>query len=93
MHKSERFDAGGAIGMSVIHTIGGDYEQYVGKEVVRRIEAKARPLHDMHVLHMNSTYYGGGVSQILSSLTLLTNSLGIETGWRVVHGPPRTSSA
>ncbi|BBL68175.1 glycosyltransferase [Methanoculleus chikugoensis] len=86
MHKSERFDAG-AIGMSVIHTIG-DYEQYVGKEVVRRIEAKARPLHDMHVLHMNSTYYGGGVSQILSSLTLLTNSLGIETGWRVVHGPP-----
>ena len=42
----------------------------------------------MHVMHMNSTYYGGGVSQILSSLTLLMNSLGIQTGWRVVHGPP-----
>jgi Glycosyltransferase len=73
--------------MSAIHTIG-DYEQYIGKEAVRRIKAKARPLRDMHVMHMNSTYYGGGVSQILSSLTLLMNSLGIQTGWRVVHGPP-----
>ncbi len=61
---------------------------HVGRETIRRIEAKARPLHDMHVLHMNSTYSGGGVSQLLSSLTLLMNTLGIETGWRVVHGPP-----
>ncbi|NQS73538.1 MAG: glycosyltransferase [Methanoculleus sp.] len=64
------------------------YERYVGKETVRRIEAKARPLRDMHILHMNSTYYGGGVSQLLASLTLLMNNLGIRTGWRVVHGPP-----
>ncbi|WP_292521399.1 glycosyltransferase [Methanoculleus sp.] len=73
--------------MSAIHTIE-DYERHVGKETVRRIKAKARPLRDLHVMHMNSTYYGGGVSQILSSLTLLMNSLGIETGWRVIHGPP-----
>jgi len=73
--------------MSAIHAIG-DYERYIGKEAVHRIKAKARPLRDMHVMHMNSTYYGGGVSQILSSLTLLMNSLGIQTGWRVVHGPP-----
>ena len=64
------------------------YERYVGKETIRRIEAKARPLRDMHILHMNSTYYGGGVSQLLASLTLLMNNLGIRTGWRVVHGPP-----
>ncbi len=73
--------------MSALDGIGA-YERYVGKATVRRIEAKARPLRDMHVLHMNSTYSGGGVSQILSSLTLLMNSLGIQTGWRVVHGPP-----
>jgi trehalose synthase len=77
----------GGIRMSAIHTIG-DYERYIGKEAVHRIKAKARPLRDLHVMHMNSTYYGGGVSQILSSLTLLMNSLGIQTGWRVVHGPP-----
>lgn len=73
--------------MNAIHIID-DYEPFIGKEAVRRIKAKARPLHDLHVMHMNSTYYGGGVSQILASLTLLMNSLGIETGWRVVHGPP-----
>ena len=56
--------------MSAIHTID-DYERYIGKEAVNRIKAKARPLRDMHVMHMNSTYYGGGVSQILASLTLL----------------------
>ena len=76
-----------SIEMGAIHAIG-DYERYVGKEAIRRIEAKARPLGDLHVMHMNSTYYGGGVSQILASLTLLMNSLGIQTGWRVVHGPP-----
>lgn len=64
------------------------YERYAGKETMRRIEAKARPLQDMHILHVNSTYYGGGVSQILASMTLLMNNLGIQTGWRVVHGPP-----
>ncbi len=78
---------GALVVMNPIHGIRA-YERYVGKETIRRIEAKARPLQDMHILHMNSTYYGGGVSQILASMTLLMNSLGIRTGWRVVHGPP-----
>jgi trehalose synthase len=34
----------------------------------------------------NSTYYGGGVAEILSSLTLLMNSLGLRTQWRVIQG-------
>jgi trehalose synthase len=65
-----------------------DYEQFVGTETVHRIRNKAKQIQDLHVVNVNSTYYGGGVSQILSSLTLLMNSLGIKTGWRVVHGPP-----
>ncbi len=65
-----------------------DYEKFVGAETVERIEEKAGQLQDLHVVNVNSTYYGGGVSQILSSLTLLMNDLGIKTGWRVVHGPP-----
>jgi trehalose synthase len=65
-----------------------DYEPLVGAEVVERIISKAKPLEDLHVVNINSTYYGGGVSQLLSSLTLLMNSLGIRTGWRVIHGPP-----
>ena len=65
-----------------------DYEQFVGAETIERIRRKARLLRDLHVVNLNSTYYGGGVSQLLSSLTLLMNGLGIRTGWRVVHGPP-----
>lgn len=65
-----------------------DYEQFVGSEVVERISAKAEPLRNVHVAHVNSTYYGGGVAELLSSLTLLMNSLGIKTGWRVIQGSP-----
>jgi trehalose synthase len=65
-----------------------DYKPFIGEEAVDRIEKKAKNLNDLHVVNVNSTYYGGGVSQLLSSLTLLMNSLGIKTGWRVIHGPP-----
>jgi len=65
-----------------------DYEPLVGAETIERIIQKAKPLHDLHVANINSTYYGGGVAQLLSSLTLLMNSLGIQTGWRAIHGPP-----
>ncbi|MBI2869827.1 MAG: glycosyltransferase [Chloroflexi bacterium] len=65
-----------------------DYRKYVGDEVVERIRDKARPLQGFHVAHVNSTFYGGGVAQLLSSTTILMNSLGIKTGWRVIHGPP-----
>ena len=65
-----------------------EYKPYVGEETINRIKKKAKHLQDFHVVNVNSTYYGGGVSQLLSSLTLLMNSLGIKTGWRVIHGPP-----
>ena len=65
-----------------------DYEPLVGKETVERIREKARPLHGLHIANVNSTYYGGGVSQLLSSLTLLMDSVGIDTGWRVIVGSP-----
>ena len=60
-----------------------DFEPFVGAETVARIMAKAAPLRDMHIVNINSTYYGGGVAELLSSLTLLMNSAGIRCGWRV----------
>ena len=65
-----------------------NYEQYVGKEVLDRIKTKSEPLRDLHVANINSTYYGGGVATILSSLSILMNSVGIKTGWRVIQGSP-----
>ncbi|MBD3349444.1 MAG: glycosyltransferase [Candidatus Eisenbacteria bacterium] len=65
-----------------------DYEEYIGSEAVERIRSKAEELQNAHVAHINSTYYGGGVAELLSSLTLLMNSVGIRTGWRVIQGSP-----
>ena len=65
-----------------------DYEQFIGNKAVERIRKKAERLRDLHIVNINSTYYGGGVSQLLSSETLLMNSLGIKTGWRLIQGSP-----
>ena len=65
-----------------------DYEPLIGAETVERIGRKADRLVDLHVVNVNSTYYGGGVAEILSSLTLLMNASGIKTGWRVIQGRP-----
>ena len=65
-----------------------DYEPLIGAETVERLLAKVEALRDIHIVNVNSTYYGGGVAEILSSLTLLMNASGIKTGWRVIEGRP-----
>jgi trehalose synthase len=65
-----------------------DYEGFVGGETIDRIHKKAKSLQGLHVVNVNSTYYGGGVAELLSSMSLLMNSVGIKTGWRIIQGPP-----
>jgi trehalose synthase len=63
-----------------------DYEPLIGRDNVERIREKARQLKQLRVVNFNSTYYGGGVAEMLSALTLLWNSLGLRTEWRVIQG-------
>lgn len=63
-----------------------DYQKIIGDEAVERIYAAAKPLKGLHVTNISSTYYGGGVAELLTSLTLLMNSVGIKAGWRVIQG-------
>jgi len=63
-----------------------DYEPLIGAEAVERILSKAQVLQDARVAHVNSTYYGGGVAELLTSLTLLMSSVGLRTEWRVIQG-------
>jgi trehalose synthase len=65
-----------------------DYAPFIGTEAVERIRQKAKPLRGLHVAHVNSTYYGGGVATLLDSLTSLMSSVGIKTGWRTIQGAP-----
>ncbi len=65
-----------------------DYAPLVGDETVERILRRSRQLSNFHVVNINSTFYGGGVVEILTSLTLLMNMTGVKTGWRTIQGRP-----
>ena len=65
-----------------------EYEPYIGAESIARIRGKARPLRGRQVVHISSTYYGGGVAAKLAPLTLLLNDVGIRTEWRIIQGTP-----
>jgi trehalose synthase len=64
------------------------YEPLIGARATERILAKAERARGEHIVHVSSTFYGGGVSEILTPLTLLMNALGVETGWRLIQGTP-----
>src|SRR5438552_9068855 len=66
----------------------GDYDSLVGRKTIDRIRQKAANLKGLRVANFNSTHYGGGVAETISSLTLLMNSLGLRTEWRVIQGTP-----
>ena len=62
------------------------YRKVIDDEEIYEIQKLARPLLGKHVVHINSTYQGGGVAEMLNTLIPLMNSIGIKTGWRILHG-------
>jgi len=64
------------------------YREIVGDDALSAIYRKARKLYGKHILHLNSTYQGGGVAEILVSFLPLANDAGINMGWRILHGHP-----
>ncbi len=63
-----------------------DYHDIVGDKLISQIKEEASPLSGKYVEHVNSTFVGGGVAEILNSLVLLMNDVGIKTGWRLLKG-------
>jgi trehalose synthase len=64
------------------------YESLIGTHVTQRILRKAHALRGSRIAHLSSTFYGGGVAEILTPLTLLMNAVGIETAWHLIQGTP-----
>ncbi|HDQ05548.1 MAG TPA: glycosyltransferase [Candidatus Bathyarchaeota archaeon] len=62
------------------------YKKIVGNEILDSLSEKAEKLSDKHILHVNSTYIEGGITEILNTTVPLFNELGIKMGWRVIHG-------
>jgi len=65
-----------------------DYREIVGDEVISRIHRKMRRLYGKSVQHVNSTFQGGGVAEMLWSLIPLKNDIGLRADWRIIHGTP-----
>lgn len=63
-----------------------DFRKVVPDERIAEIYQRARGLYSKHIVHLNATYQGGGVAEILYSLVQLMNDVGIKTGWRILHG-------
>jgi trehalose synthase len=62
------------------------YEPVAGEEAIAEIRRLAAPLRGARVLHVNATSYGGGVAELLPTLTALMRDAGLVAEWRVVPG-------
>ncbi|MGC8935815.1 MAG: glycosyltransferase [Candidatus Methanomethylicaceae archaeon] len=63
-----------------------EYVPIVGNEVVEEIKALGEELKGRELLHINSTYVGGGVAELLKSLVPLMNDVGLKAEWKTIVG-------
>lgn len=62
------------------------YEAVIGSEIIYELFKMAELLKEIKIVHISSTKLGGGVAEILTTMTLLTTALGMETRWEVIKG-------
>lgn len=65
-----------------------EYRPIIGDKKLAEIYKKIRKLYHKRIIHVNSTFMGGGVAEILTSLAPLMNSAGLNADWRTIHGNP-----
>ena len=65
------------------------YRLHVGSELIDEVEALARDLRGLRLCHINSTPFGGGVAELLSSYIPLARGVGIAADWQVIRGDRR----
>lgn len=65
-----------------------DYRIIVGDENIADILRIAKKLYTKRIILINSTYQGGGVAEMVSSLVPLLNDVGMITDWRILFGNP-----
>ena len=63
-----------------------DFRHIVPDTRLAEIYSRAKKLYGKDIVHINATYQGGGVAEILYSLVQLMNDVGINAGWRILHG-------
>jgi trehalose synthase len=66
-----------------------EYAPIVGQQVIDQLQRLAEGLGRVRFMHINSTYAGGGVAEILHRAVPLLNQLGVEALWEVIEGDPQ----
>jgi trehalose synthase len=66
----------------------GNYESIVGHAVIHQLRTLGEKFRGLRVVHVNSTFEGGGVAEILAWMVPLMRELGIEAEWKVIRGTP-----
>jgi trehalose synthase len=64
------------------------YTHIIGEDTVEEIRQLAAPLKGARIAQINSTTYGGGVSELLRSIVPLYRGLGIQADWRLISARP-----
>ena len=62
------------------------YEGIVPAPILAELREHARALKGAHILNVNATSYGGGVSELLRSSVPLLRDLGLTVDWKVIGG-------
>lgn len=62
------------------------YLPYCGQPAVDEIRRLAGRLEGQSIAHVNSTFYGGGVAEMLTSYIPLLNDAGVDVEWRLLKG-------
>ncbi len=62
------------------------YAEVAGQDVMNQLRQLAERLQGVRVVHVNSTYMGGGVAEILGKMVPLMQEMGIDTTWEVITG-------
>ena len=63
-----------------------DYAEVVGENEINEIRGLAEKLVARSMVHVNSTSFGGGVSEILHRLVPLIKDVGMDAEWKVAMG-------
>lgn len=63
-----------------------NYKAVVGEGVINQLTQIANSLKGMRIVHVNSTWQGGGVAEILEKLIPLSKALGLDARWEIIKG-------
>ncbi|MFC1806993.1 glycosyltransferase [Candidatus Omnitrophota bacterium] len=63
-----------------------DYAAIVGDSTIDELKLLAEQLKGKKIQHINSTYVGGGVAEMLNTIIPLMRELGVDIEWNIIEG-------